>query len=113
MDKTVYVGMSADIIHHGHINILPIKLKKKSIPGELEEKNCSFVKNSILKSVDLVQSCLADAIVTNPINKFIMKKSGFKYPGHTEFLATLSKIKSIPVSCSRLSLNINPISNSV
>ena len=82
---------------HGLINILPIKLKKKSIPGELEEKNCSFVKNSILKSVDLVQSCLADAIVTNPINKFIMKKSGFKYPGHTEFLATLSKIKTDPI----------------
>ena len=51
---------------HGLINILPIKLKKKSIPGELEEKNCSFVKNSILKSVDLVQNCYADAIVTNP-----------------------------------------------
>ena len=82
---------------HGLINILPMKLKKKSIPGQLDEKNCPFVKDSILKSVNLVQNSLADAIVTNPINKYIMKKSGFKYPGHTEYLAKLSKVKTNPI----------------
>ncbi len=40
---------------------------------------------------------IASGVVTNPINKYIMQKSGFNYEGHTDFLATLSKKKKIPV----------------
>ena len=32
----------------------------------------------------------AAAIVTNPINKAILKDAGFSHPGHTEFLASLA-----------------------
>ena len=40
---------------------------------------------------------IASGIVTNPINKYIMQKSGFNFEGHTDYLATLSKKKKNPV----------------
>ena len=35
----------------------------------------------------------ADAIVTAPISKEAAKMAGFKFPGHTEFIASLTKTK--------------------
>ena len=59
--------------------------------------NCEFIKSSILKCIELESKTSVSAIVTNPINKKIMYKSGFKYAGHTEFLASHSKINTQPV----------------
>ena len=80
-----------------YINIIPIKLKEGSLPGILNKKNSHFVKDSIKTSVDLLFQKKADAIVTNPINKFIMKSNNFKFNGHTEYLGYLSKINKNPV----------------
>lgn len=82
---------------NGCINIIPIKLKFKSIPGILDKRNSSFVIKSIKTAVDLIQDNKADALVTNPINKFILKSKNFKFNGHTEYLGYLSKIKKTPI----------------
>ena len=37
------------------------------------------------------------AIVTNPINKSVLKNPKFAFPGHTEFLASLAGVKSTPI----------------
>ena len=79
------------------INIIPIKLKENSFPGILNKKNVDFVKNSIKISVDLLLQKKANAIVTNPINKFIMKSDNFKFNGHTEYLGFLSKLNKKPI----------------
>ncbi len=44
---------------------------------------------SIRKAVSAVLSGQAAAIVTNPVAKNVLYKSGFPEPGHTEFLASL------------------------
>ena len=79
------------------INIIPIYLKEKSFYGKLNIKNCSFVTESISKSVELIKNNYGHAIVTNPINKFLMKSSGFQFEGHTEFLSSLCEQKKTPV----------------
>ena len=79
------------------INIIPIKLHEKTIPGILNKKNSGFVLESIKISVDLLLQKKANAIVTNPINKFIMKSSNFKFNGHTEYLGHLSKFNKKPI----------------
>ena len=79
------------------INIIPIKLNEKIIPGLLNKKNSDFVLKSIKMSVNLVLQKKANAIVTNPINKFIMKSNNFKFNGHTEYLGYLSKLKKKPI----------------
>ena len=80
-----------------YINVLPLKLKNNVIHGKLDIKNCSFVKESILTCVNLIKNNFAHAIVTNPINKYIMKKSGFIFEGHTEYLGSLSTEKNEPI----------------
>ena len=79
------------------INIIPIKLNEKTIPGILNKKNSDFVLKSIKISVDLLLQKKANAVVTNPINKFIMKSSNFKFNGHTEYLGHLSKFNKKPI----------------
>ena len=79
------------------INIIPIKLNEKIIPGILNKKNSDFVLKSIKTSVNLVLQKKANAIVTNPINKFIMKSNNFKFNGHTEYLGHLSKFNKQPI----------------
>lgn len=78
------------------LNIIPIEIEKDVVLGKPNTKNCDFVKNSIVKSVKILTNSSASAIVTNPINKNIMHKSGFNFSGHTDFLASLS-LKKTPV----------------
>ena len=48
---------------------------------------------SIELGVKLAMAGRIDALVTPPINKAGLKKAGFSIPGHTEYLAKLSKTK--------------------
>ena len=79
------------------INVIPIQVFEKPVLGKPNIKNALFIKNSILKCVDLNMVSIASAIVTNPIHKKTMYDSGFNYSGHTEFLASLSVKKKQPV----------------
>ena len=80
-----------------YFNVIPVKTNDKVRVGEPSIANCSFIKKSIIKCIELENKTAASAIVTNPINKNIMYKSGFKYSGHTEFLASFSKENIQPV----------------
>ena len=81
----------------GCINIIPIKLEKNVKFGKPDLKNYSFVKCSIVTSIEIYKNSIACAIVTNPISKYVMHKSGFNFEGHTDFLASLSIKKKIPI----------------
>ncbi len=48
----------------------------------------------IHKAFEFVRTGKADGMVTAPINKSSAKKSGFKFPGHTEYLAALAGTKN-------------------
>ena len=43
--------------------------------------------DSIDRGVDLVGAAAAAALVTNPIHKHVLLESGFRHPGHTDYLA--------------------------
>lgn len=62
----------------------------KATPGRLDSANAHAVIEAIARAVGDVRSGAAAAIVTNPINKKALYDAGFNYPGHTEFLGTLS-----------------------
>ncbi len=78
-------------------NIIPIKLNNGVEYGKPNIENFSFTKFSIIKTVEILNNSVASAIVTNPINKYIMYKSGFDFEGHTDFLGSLSIKKKNPV----------------
>jgi len=60
-------------------------------PGHPDAAHAQSIIKSIEHGVDLVTSGEADALVTNPISKDVLYKSGFTHPGHTEFLGALTE----------------------
>ena len=62
----------------------------RAIPGLPNPLHARGVINAIETGVDLVRSGQARALCTAPIHKAaLIDGAGFKYPGHTEFLAAL------------------------
>src|SRR5206468_1552944 len=59
-------------------------------PGRLDGLNAPAVIEAIARAVGDVRSGHAGAVVTNPIHKKSLYDAGFRHPGHTEFLGTLS-----------------------
>ncbi len=66
-------------------------------PGAPTTATAKHVLNAIETAVALVADGDAAAVVTNPIQKSTLYDAGFKFPGHTEYLASLAKPASTPV----------------
>jgi 4-hydroxythreonine-4-phosphate dehydrogenase len=60
-------------------------------PGQPDASSAPAAIASIQCAVADVLAGQAAAIVTNPVAKNVLYRSGFAEPGHTEFLATLTK----------------------
>jgi 4-hydroxythreonine-4-phosphate dehydrogenase len=59
-------------------------------PGQPDSSSADAAIASIRRAVDDVVAGRAGAVVTNPIAKSVLYRSGFRHPGHTEFLAELA-----------------------
>ncbi|WP_025300614.1 4-hydroxythreonine-4-phosphate dehydrogenase PdxA [Candidatus Endolissoclinum faulkneri] len=66
-------------------------------PGIPNVANTLATLEAINRAVTLIRTGMASAVVTNPIQKETLYQAGFKQPGHTEYLATLSDINLTPV----------------
>lgn len=77
--------------------VLALPMAVKSKPGNPSPDTAKAVIKSITTAVDLVRDNRAGCVVTNPINKAVLTAGGFKFPGHTEFLAHLAGIEHAPV----------------
>jgi 4-hydroxythreonine-4-phosphate dehydrogenase len=59
-------------------------------PGLPDDTSADAALASIRQAVGDVLAGRAGAVVTNPIAKSVLYRSGFRHPGHTEFLAELA-----------------------
>jgi len=59
-------------------------------PGKADPRNALAVSEAIELAVDHIRNGVAGGLVTAPIHKASMIQGGFAYPGHTEFLASLT-----------------------
>lgn len=59
--------------------------------GHLNSDHASFVIQAIRRSIEDIHNGFASGIVTAPIHKGNLYSTGFEFPGHTEFLAFLSR----------------------
>lgn len=76
--------------------VLPLETPVTATPGEASSSNADAVIESIARAVAFALSGDASGIVTNPIQKSALIAAGFKFPGHTEFLADLTKADAMP-----------------
>jgi 4-hydroxythreonine-4-phosphate dehydrogenase len=70
--------------------VSPLTATVSARPGEPEPANAQAVIEAIARAVGDLKAGVAAAMVTNPINKKTLYDAGFRHPGHTEFLGTLS-----------------------
>ena len=69
--------------------IVPLDVSITAAPGAPDASSAPAAINSIRRAVVDVMGGSAAAVVTNPIAKNVLYRSGFAEPGHTEFLAKL------------------------
>ena len=99
------LGLSLDIciwqpgqkLDKHYLSIFPHRWPAKVIAGHPDDANSASILGAIEQAVTHVLAGDASALVTNPINKYVLYKAGFTYPGHTEFLASLSRHRKHPV----------------
>jgi 4-hydroxythreonine-4-phosphate dehydrogenase len=71
--------------------VCPLGHSAAAGPGAPDVRNAAGAISAIETCVKLVQAGEAAAAVTNPIAKELFHRAGFRYPGHTEFLAELAE----------------------
>jgi 4-hydroxythreonine-4-phosphate dehydrogenase len=62
-----------------------------SVPGRPTPASAAAVTGAIREGVRACLAGEAAALVTAPIHKSVLTQAGFGYPGHTEFLAALTR----------------------
>src|SRR5579872_523820 len=65
--------------------------KATAAPGHPDDTSAVAAMTSIRHAVADVVAGQAGAVVTNPIAKNVLYRSGFRHPGHTEYLAELAR----------------------
>ncbi len=70
--------------------VLDRPLEADAVAGRPEPANAGRVIGAIEEAVTLANAGRAAAVVTNPIHKHVLYDAGFRFPGHTEFLADLA-----------------------
>ena len=71
--------------------IVPLDTVITAMPGKPDASSAPAAIASIRRAVADVLAGHAAAIVTNPVAKNVLYRSGFAEPGHTEFLAKLAQ----------------------
>lgn len=102
-ERSKMIGLNTDIFNVADLKTTDIsEVFKSQLPvvqaaplesveaGTLSPLNSEFVIQAIKNSVTDIHNDLASGLVTGPIHKGVLYNSGFKFPGHTEYLASLA-----------------------
>ncbi len=98
---------------HGEIPdsaLLATAPAKSKHPGKLDPDNTPAIVAAIEESVRAATRGEAAAVVTAPIHKASMMAGGFRFPGHTEFLAYLTGARRGVMMLAGSGLRVVPLS---
>ncbi len=71
--------------------VVALSEKVTAEPGHPDSSSAPAAISSIRRAVADVLAGIAHAVVTNPVAKAVLYRTGFAEPGHTEFLAKLAQ----------------------
>ncbi len=83
--------LNAAAIFANALPVLPIRCPVPVVAGQPNAENAAAVTGAIDTAVRLVMASEASAVTTNPIAKAVLYEAGFRFPGHTEYLADLAE----------------------
>jgi 4-hydroxythreonine-4-phosphate dehydrogenase len=72
------------------LHVISVGGEMEGRPGSPSRRDAPLVTAAIEMAVDMVMSGRSAAMVTAPISKQALYRTGFTFPGHTEFLAQLA-----------------------
>jgi len=79
----------------GTLTVLNVPLAHRCIAGELNTKNGAYVVETLTLASAKNMSGEFDAIVTGPVHKGLINKSGIPFSGHTEFFANQANCSDV------------------
>ena len=79
----------------GTLTVLNVPLVHRCTAGELNTKNGAYVVETLKIASDKNMSGEFDAIVTGPVHKGLINKSGIPFSGHTEFFANQANCSDV------------------
>jgi 4-hydroxythreonine-4-phosphate dehydrogenase len=82
---------NAAAVFPGALPIMKLNIAMTAEPGRPDGSSAPSAIGAIRRAVKDVLSGAASAIVTNPVAKSVLYRSGFAEPGHTEFLGKLAE----------------------
>jgi 4-hydroxythreonine-4-phosphate dehydrogenase len=74
----------------GVLQVLPMPLSAPVTAGVLDTRNAGYVLAMLRRAAELCVAGVAQALVTAPVQKSVISRSGVEFSGHTEFLAELT-----------------------
>jgi 4-hydroxythreonine-4-phosphate dehydrogenase len=86
---TIAPGDTISVFETG-LPVVPLGIAIKTVAGKPDTATAQGVIEAIARAVGDIRAGHASAVVTNPIAKKTLYDAGFRHPGHTEFLGTLS-----------------------
>jgi 4-hydroxythreonine-4-phosphate dehydrogenase len=89
--------------------LIATKARASRVPGKPDPHNGPAVIEAIETAVSSAQAGTAAAVVTAPINKAVLAQAGFPYPGHTEFLEALTKVRRAVMMLASDKLRVVPL----
>lgn len=95
VDFVDYDLQSNEILPQGQVYVLQTDVAEPVQAGELNVKNGPYVVETLTKAAQMSLNGHFDALVTGPVHKGIINKSGMSFSGHTEFFALQSNIKQV------------------
>jgi 4-hydroxythreonine-4-phosphate dehydrogenase len=89
--------------------VLQVPLAVPAVPGLPDPTNAPTVQKSIKRAVEFVRHGAANAVVTNPIQKSALAAAGFRFSGHTDYLAHLTQSSSAVMMLASRHLRVVPL----
>ena len=79
----------------GELQVEPVPLARKAVPGQLNPANSNSVLNSLRAAAEGCLSGRYAGMVTGPVQKSTINDAGFAFSGHTEFLRDVSGARDV------------------
>jgi len=98
----VHVTHSVSDLHYKMVNLIPcVSDHFMAEPGKMTDEGAQAAMQALERAVEDLQAGKIQALVTAPFSKQNMKKEGFAFPGHTEYLGKVFDVPApLMVLCS-------------
>lgn len=96
-------GIGPEVVHKAlnsgkiapHIQPIVLGEEAKALPGKPTAETASNAIRALDTSIQMAMEGKVDGLVTGPISKVVVSRSGIPFTGHTEYIAQKCRVKQV------------------